>query len=197
MNDLLIYLQANIHFAPYIILGLLLLAGLNIPVSEDMMLFLSGFLASKYPDQATAFFICVFLGAYFSDLICYWLGRQLGPKLWDIKIFAKFADKKKVEKMEGFYKRNGFLTLLFGRFIPFGVRNAIFLTAGLSKFNFIKFAISDLIACSISCSAFFYLYFNFGESVIEYVKKGNVVIFSLVAIGALIYFIKNRKKVAK
>ena len=61
MSDLLVFLQGHIHIAPYVILGLLLLAGLNIPVSEDMMLFISGFLASQYPDQAVAFFVCVFM----------------------------------------------------------------------------------------------------------------------------------------
>ena len=43
--------------------------------------------------------------------------------------------------MMGFYKKYGALTLVIGRFIPFGVRNAIFLTSGISKMPFAKFFI--------------------------------------------------------
>ena len=79
------------------------------------------------------------------------------------------------------------------RFIPFGVRNGLFLTAGLTKMNFIKFALADLAACTISCTLFFNLYYKFGESVIEYVKKGNIVLFSFFLIGILTYFLKKKK----
>ena len=78
-----------------------------------------------------ALFIGVFAGAYLSDLICYWLGRILGPKLWNIRFFAKMVHKDKVAQISKFYDKYGPLTLVFGRFIPFGVRNGLFLTSGL------------------------------------------------------------------
>ena len=42
------FAQTHIHLAPFAIFGLLLLAGLNIPVSEDAMLFLSAILATQH-----------------------------------------------------------------------------------------------------------------------------------------------------
>ena len=47
LDIVLQYVQANVEWAPFIIFGLLVLAGFNIPVSEDMMLFISGVLAAK------------------------------------------------------------------------------------------------------------------------------------------------------
>ena len=195
MEDLLNIIQQNIAYAHWLIFGALILAGFNIPVSEDAMLFISAFLASKHPELKYQLFAGVFMGAYLSDLICYWLGRKLGPKIWNIRFFSKMVSQKNVSKISSFYDRYGMLTLLLGRFIPFGVRNGLFLTAGFGKMNFFKFALSDLIACTISCTLFFNLYFAFGESVIEYVKKGNVILFSIVLIAlAIFYFRKKRTK---
>ena len=103
------------------------------------------------------------------------------------------VSKEKVEQMTNFYTKYGMITLLVGRFIPFGVRNAYSLTAGLGKMNFLKFALADLVACTISCTLFFNLYFNYGESVIEYVKKGNIIIFSILLI-ALTGWLINKKR---
>jgi membrane-associated protein len=195
IENIMQMIQNNVEMAPYISFGLLLLAGFNIPVSEDALLFINAILAAKNPDQKYMLFGGVFLGAYISDLICYWLGRTLGPKLWKIKFFANMVDPKLVDKLSGFYNKYGMMTLIVGRFIPFGVRNGLFLTAGLSKMDAKKFAFSDLIATTITCSIFFTLYFHYGESVIEFVKKFNIIIFSIAAIASLTYFIvKKRQK---
>ena len=193
METFIQFIQDNGAHAHYIIFSLLLLAGFNIPVSEDGMLFISALIATKFPQNFYPLFFGVFLGAYFSDLICYGVGRKLGPKVWNIKLFAKMVSKEKVDQLSGFYEKYGVLTLIFGRFIPFGVRNGLFMTAGLSKMNFIKFALADLLACTVSCTLFFNLYYKFGETVIEYVKKGNMIIFGVFIVGITIYFLKKKK----
>jgi len=195
MEELIQLIHAHIHYAHFIIFGALLLAGLNIPVSEDAMIFISALLASKHPDYLPHLFIGVYLGAYFSDLICYSLGRFLGPKLFEIRFFANMVPPERVTKISAFYQNYGVITLILGRFIPFGVRNALFLTAGLGKMNFIKFALSDLLACTISTTSFFALYFHYGESVINYIKQANILIFSLafILIGVFWY---RKKRVA-
>ncbi len=187
------YIQANVAMAPYLIFGLLFLAGFNIPVSEDVMLFISAILAAKNPEYMPQLFIGVFLGAYISDLICYAvMGRYLGSKIFKMKLFASMASPEKIDKVHSFYEKYGIITLLVGRFIPFGVRNALFLTAGLGKMNAWKFALSDLLACTISCVTFFWLYYTYGNTVIEYVKKGNIIIFSIAAILAIGIIIKKK-----
>ena len=98
-----------------------------------------------------------------------------------------------VEKVGGFYERYGILTLLLGRFIPFGVRNGLFLTAGLSKMNFLKFALSDLLAATITCSLYFWLYYTYGNAMVEIIKHSNVVIFSVALIAVVVMVIRRRK----
>ena len=193
MEELIQIIQANIQYAHYIIFGTLLLAGLNIPVSEDAMLFISAILASKHPDYLPHLFIGVYLGAYFSDLICYSLGRFLGPKLFEIRFFATMVPPERITKISAFYQKYGVITLILGRFIPFGIRNALFLTAGLGKMNFIKFALSDLLACTISSVSFFTLYYYYGENVIAYIKQGNMVVFSLAFILLAVFWYRKKK----
>ncbi|MBT3235300.1 MAG: DedA family protein [Bdellovibrionales bacterium] len=193
MEELIHYATENVHLAPYIICGALLLAGFNLPVSEDLMLFISAILAREHEDLAPQLFIGVFVGAYFSDLICYWLGRTVGRKLLTFRFFATMATPQRIETIGNYYQKYGAITLILGRFIPFGVRNALFLTAGISRMNFLKFSLSDLLACTISSITFFYLYFTFGKEVVGYIRQGNYLIFG-VALVVIIVLIFNRKK---
>ncbi len=198
MEYLLEIIQSNVQHAPFLIFGLLLLAGLNIPISEDGMLFISAVLASHYPEYAVALFIAVYMGAYLSDLICYWLGRLVGPKLLEIKFFASMVTHERKEKIHAYYEHYGVITLILGRFIPFGVRNGLFLTAGLGQMNFLKFALADLLACTISTITFFTLYYHFGDVVVSYVMEANVVVFGLAAVLLAAYLLfRHKQKNAK
>lgn len=181
MEYLLELIQSNVQHAPFLIFGLLLLAGLNIPVSEDGMIFVAAVLASHYPGHTAVLFTAVYLGAYFSDLICYWLGRLAGPKLLEINFFSSMVTPERRWKIYAYYEKHGVITLIIGRFIPFGVRNGLFLTAGLGRMNFLKFALSDLLACTISTITFFSLYYHFGKAVVASIMEANGMIFGLAA----------------
>ena len=196
VETLLEFIHAHVAEAPYLIFGLLLLAGFGLPVSEDVMLLASALLAAKHPDQLAPLFTGVFLGAYFSDLICYaFLGRYLGNKVFQIRFFSKLVKQKRIEKVGRFYQKYGVIVLLVGRFIPFGVRNALFFTAGLSKMNVWKFALTDLLACLLSCSAYFAVYYTFGENAVEMIQKGNRALLLLLPLALLVcWFYCRRKK---
>lgn len=197
MEDILQFIAENVQYAHWYIFGLLLLAGLNIPVSEDGMLFISGVLASNHPEYSTQLFIGVFLGAYFSDLICFTLGWKLGPKLFEIKFFENMVPPERIQKIHAYYEQYGVITLILGRFIPFGVRNGLFLSAGLGKMDPVKFALSDLLACTISTVTFFTLYYNYGNAVVETIKSGNKLIFALALILVIVYFVKKKNNAAE
>jgi membrane protein DedA with SNARE-associated domain len=128
------------------------------------------------------------------------VGRHFGPKLWNISWFAKTFDRKKIDTVHQYYEKYGFMTLLVGRFIPFGVRNGLFLTAGLGKMPFGKFILSDGIACILSNTALFTLAYTVGknyEALISTLKTFNIFLFGafVVAIIAFIWY-KRAKKAA-
>ncbi|MDE3047890.1 MAG: DedA family protein [Verrucomicrobiota bacterium] len=179
----------------------LMLAGLNVPISEDLMIIISAVLAATVvPENTYKLFAGVFLGCYLSDWVCYWIGRHFGPKLWNVRWFARTFNRNRIDQIQNYYAKYGFFTLLFGRFIPFGVRNGLFLTAGLGKMHFGKFLFSDGIACVLSNTILFTLAYHVGknyEALLSTLKTFNIFLFGAFAV-AIIGFIwyKRRKKAA-
>ena len=200
MEELLQYIYQNAEHAHWIIFGLLILAGFNVPVSEDLMLITGGVIASTmYPENTAIIFACIFAGAYVSDWIAYWLGRLLGRKLLDISWFKRSFPEERLNKVQNYYDKYGFLTLLLGRFIPFVVRNLLFISAGFSRMHFGKFLISDGIACIISNSALFFLTYSLGKNykvIFSYLATFDKVIFgvALFVIASLIFAYWYKKK---
>jgi membrane-associated protein len=201
MDTLIDFIYRHAGEAHWIVFSALMLAGLNVPISEDLLIILSAILAATVvPENTTLLFAGVFLGCYLSDWVSYWIGRTLGRKLWNIPWFSRTIPKKKLLLAQNFYAKYGFWTLLIGRFIPFGVRNCLFITAGMGKMPFGKFLISDGIACIASNTTLFTIAYMLGknyEVLLNFLKTFNIVIFSafLVTIIAVIWYKKRRKKV--
>lgn len=197
LSSLLSFIGENIEYAPYLIFFLLLLAGLNIPVSEDLVIFFTALLAREYPHKLVPLFLGLFIGAYISDLVSFCFGRYLGPRLWKIRSWARAVPKRKIDTVAGYYQKYGMTTLILGRFIPFGVRNALFLSAGLGKMNWAKFFAADFISCLLSTSTYFLLVYLYGETIIEKLQKTNTIIFigfALIIAFFLIRKLSRRKK---
>jgi len=193
MESILPFIQDHAPHAHWFIFGLLMLAGLNVPVSEDLLIIISGILASTFvPENTWKLFTAVFLGAYLSDWMVYWIGRLWGAHLWRMRWFARMFKPKRLEQIKQYYKKYGVLTLLVGRFIPFGVRNCLFATAGMGKMRFRKFLIGDGIACLLSNATLFTIAYFCGKNCSYFIRYFNVTIFATFVI-ALIAFIWYKK----
>src|SRR5262249_54530028 len=98
-----------------------------------------------------------------------------------------------------FYEKHGLLTLMIGRFIPFGVRNGIFMTTGLSKMPFMVFALRDALACFLWCSVTFSLFYTLSQHkdiLLASFKTFNLLIFlafSVTVIGVIWYKRRTKK----
>ena len=203
MNQLIQFVLANQEYAPWLTFLLILLAGLNIPISIDVLLVVSAFLAATtIPEYTLPLYCSILLGCYFSAWIAYWVGRVFGIKLLNTRWFSKVLSPDRLKKVGVFYKKHGFLTLIIGRFIPFGVRNCLFMTAGMSKMPFSKFIFRDAVACSLWASLCFYAFYSLGlnyEKLLRQMKIMNIglfLAFSVTLIGVFCYkrYKKNRVK---
>lgn len=205
MESFIHFICANAHDAHWIIFGLLLLAGLNVPISEDLLLLTGGIISSTCftdPSHFATFYLYfwIFLGCWISAWEAYWVGRLLGPKLYHIKWFSRVITRKRIDQLHHYYEKFGILTFIVGRFIPGGVRNALFMTSGLGKMPFMTFLARDGLACLISSSTLFYLGHLFGENhetLMRYFKKyelfvGSLAIIAIISIISIYLF--NRKK---
>ncbi|MEI6242831.1 MAG: DedA family protein, partial [Chlamydiota bacterium] len=199
MDSLINLLFAHAACAHWILFFSLLLTGFSIPISEDLLVILSAILASTViPEHFILLFIFVFFGCYFSDMIAYWIGRLTGCKLGKFRWFYRFSNKK-LSRIESFYKKYGFYALLLGRWIPFGVRNCLFLVAGMGKMSFKKFLLGDGIACLLTNALLFYLTYTLGKNyqiLYSHLKTVNIFlgVFVLIVILCLIWYYKRKAK---
>jgi membrane protein DedA with SNARE-associated domain len=158
--------------------------------------------ATVVPENLYWLFGAVFLGCYLSDWVCYWIGRKLGPKLWNFRWFAKTVNRKRLDQIHRYYEKYGFMTLLVGRFIPFGVRNCLFLTAGMGRMHFGKFILSDGLACIASNLTLFSIAYYAGKNyaaILPLLKTFNLVVFAifLLSIIGVIWYKKRTSNTRK
>jgi len=205
METIYTFICANAENAHWILFLCLLLAGLNIPISEDLVLLMAGTLAATCLDFPESYYlyIWVFFGCWFSAWEAYWLGRLWGTKLYTVRGFRHIITPARIEKLQHLYNRFGLLTFIVGRFIPGGVRNTLFITCGMGKMPFDKFIARDFIACLIASFTLFYLGFTFGEHfslIVSYVRKYELIALALgvlILSGFLLNYAISRKKSKK
>ncbi|AHH13748.1 DedA family protein [Borrelia hermsii] len=196
MHIILEFIDLNINYSPIVFFGLLILAGFNVPISEDAIVIMGGILSSRKNEYTILIFLGIFWGAYIGDIISFYIGRFLANKL----LKQKTQTNKLIEKMNYYYKRYGSLTLLFGRFIPFGVRNAIFISAGMGNMHISNFLITDFFAAMISITTYFTLSFKIGESfkiIFPKIRLILLITLIIVIILILISYIIRKKKIQK
>jgi len=199
MEEFFAFVCNHAHSAPWILFVLLLLTGLNIPLSEDLIVITGGAIASScIPEHTTQFYLYMYFGAIFAAWECYWLGRLLGPRLYTIRLFRSVVTPKRLARLRHYYARYGLLTFVIGRFFPGGVRNALFLSSGLTKMPFYLFVLRDSFAALLSISTLFFIGYHFGkhfDTVAYYFKRYEhtiLALIGLVVLAGLSYFLYTR-----
>lgn len=185
----------HVESAQWIFFVLIMLAGLSVPISEDIVLITAGALAGTCGSaECVSIFILVFVAAWVAAWEAYWIGRILGPKLFQLKWFSHILPPHRLERLHYYYEKHGILIFFVVRFIPGGVRNAFFMTSGMGKMPFVKFIARDFPACLLSASFLFALGYLFGinsEAIIQFFKTTHTIAFA-VALGALILYLGVR-----
>lgn len=200
MEDILSWACAHADDAYWMVFVLLFLAGLNIPISEDIVMLTAGALANTCLNGNTILlYICCYFAAWISAWEVYWIGRLLGPKLYQIPWLNRMVNKEKIDQLHVYYEKYGIYTFLVGRFIPGGFRNALFITAGMGRMPFLKFIGRDAPSCLLSTGTIFsigYLFAEYHQSLVQFMKKYNLVglILVICVIAGVIYWKKRKKK---
>lgn len=202
MESILSFICEHANYAHWIIFSLLLLSGLNLPISEDIMLIGGGAIASTcIPDHALRLYLWIFFGCYLSAWEAYWLGRLLGPRLYRIPLFKSIITRDRLRLLRYYYAKFGVFTFIVGRFCPGGIRNALFLSSGLTKMPFYLFILRDGAACLLSSFVLFNIGYRFGENldhILYYYHHYTLwfitTIVSLAVTGLIVYWFVQHAK---
>lgn len=130
------------HF-PYLgLFILLILGGIGLPVPEDTVLILCGFLISAGVVRPYYAIPVVYAGVLIGDLIIYSFGRKYGRRVITNKRFHKILPPGRLASLEERFHKRGGLVIILGRHL-IGFRVQIFLAAGILRMSMLKFFLLD------------------------------------------------------
>ena len=145
----------------YVAIALVLfLAGLGVPIPEDIPLIYGGVMAGQGKLDVTIHFLVSMIFILIGDTCLYFIGNKLAQKKknsnsdtdLDTQESSRFDKLIKPEmrvKVQSYFDRYGSWAVFFGRFVA-GVRGAVFLTAGLTGFPLKRFLVLDGLAALVS-----------------------------------------------
>lgn len=137
-------------FASAVLPGILIIVfietGLLFPLLPgDSLLFTGGLLAAAPhpPVSIWVLLLCVPLVAVLGDQCAYFIGRRIGPALFD-KEDSRFFKKRYVTESHAFFEKYGAKTIILARFVPI-VRTFTPVLAGVSYMRYPVFLAFDIV----------------------------------------------------
>lgn len=117
-------------------------AGFGVPLSEDVVLLLSGLLAyAGYADLAGVMAVC-WIGVVAADTISYAIGRGFGARVLSTR-WARIAfHPRRLRRVRRWFARYGAWAVFGARFMV-GLRSAAIFTAGAQRFPYPRFLLAD------------------------------------------------------
>ncbi len=162
MNELLAagfldHAQQWISTGGYVVLfGLLFACGLGLPLPEDIPLLIAGGLIAKGQMTWPIAGLACWLGIIGGDCILYHFGKKFGREITKVPFIGKHVTLARIEQAERLFARYGTWVVAIGRLFA-GIRGAMVVTAGVTRFNFVKFIIVDGLAALVSGGGFMLL----------------------------------------
>jgi len=176
----------------------LFLAGLNIPISEDLVI-ITGALLNQEVVQAQVegargmlipSLLAIYVGVIISDFMSYYLGTLVRKGVFKAKFADSVFSPKNLERFHRHLNKHGPLTFIVCRFIPFGVRNTLFMTSGFLDISLRRFALYDIPAALISTNTLFFLVYHFGDEVKNPIRVAGIILFVLLALTVVFLVIR-------
>ncbi|MEK6302082.1 MAG: DedA family protein [Acidobacteriota bacterium] len=180
----------------YLILFLIVFCETGLVVTPflpgDSLLFAAGAFAGLGSLNAVWLFVLLSIAAILGDTVNYWMGRWVGPKIFN-RENVRFLNKKHLERTHAFYERYGGKTIIIARFIPI-VRTFAPFVAGIGNMTYWRFIAYNVIGGVVWVATCVFAGYYFGN--LEIVKNNfSLVIIAIVLISVLpmlVEYIRHR-----
>jgi membrane protein DedA with SNARE-associated domain len=193
----------------------LFIAGLGVPIPEDIPLIYGGVMSGQGQMNVWIHFAVSMIFILVGDVCLYTIGKRFARRqqLESAEGIASHtegqseaADQKpsRLEKLltperrakvQDYFDRYGSWTVFFGRFVA-GLRGAIFLTAGLTNFPLRRFILLDALAALISVPVWIALGYWFGsrwQEILETFKSYQGYVLAGVAVVVLVVWLWKKR----
>lgn len=146
----------------------------------DSLLFTAGLFCKS--GELNLFFLLplLFLAAFLGDQINYWVGRNIGLRVFNLQWRGKPIVKEEyLEKTSDFFQKHGTKAIILARFVPF-VRTFAPFAAGVSKMKYRTYVLFDLLGAALWIGSMTMAGFLLGE--IPWIRKHV----DLIAVGIVL-----------
>jgi membrane protein DedA with SNARE-associated domain len=195
MDTLFIWIS---HYGYFGIFSLLVLGIIGLPIPDETLLTLSGYLIYKGTLHWVPTFIAAYLGSIIGMSISYAIGSTFGHHI--ILKYGHYVHitEERLNKTHNWFEKIGRWALLIGYFIP-GVRHIVAILAGTSELQLWEFALFAYTGGFIWTAAFISVGFFFGEKwtvVLDTINE-HIMILTLAAIVVFLLLVIFKKITAK
>lgn len=158
----------------------------------DSLLFAAGMFAAQGSLNVTLLIPLLLIAAFCGDNTNYFVGRFLGHKALEIKLFGRNLVKKEhLDKTHTFYEKHGPKTIILARFIPI-VRTFAPFVAGVGSMSYRTFIVFSLSGAVLWVAGITLVGYFLGN--IEIVKNNfEKVVIGIVLISVMPIFIELAK----
>ncbi len=188
MNDFYFWIS---HYGYFGIFSLLVFGIIGLPIPDETLLTLSGYLIYKGHLHLLPTFIAAYLGSVCGISISFAIGSTFGHHF--IIKYGRFVHitEERLKVAHNWFEKIGRWTLLVGYFIP-GVRHVIAIFAGTSELSMWEFAIFAYSGALIWTTTFLsigYFFGNHWKRILPVVEHHEVTASIIAAVLLIVFFI--------
>jgi membrane protein DedA with SNARE-associated domain len=167
------------------------------PIPSELILPLSGYLASQGRMSLAAVVIGATLGSLAGALALYWAGAALGQKrLRRLAERTPLVEVDDLERAEGWFDRHGGLAVLIGRVVPV-VRSLVSVPAGVERMPLWRFILYTIIGSGVYNLVLIGLGYVLGsrwKTVEQYSNYLNYAIYAAILVAVGLFALKRVRR---
>jgi membrane protein DedA with SNARE-associated domain len=172
-----------------LMLAALLIAGLGLPLPEDIVLISGGILIQRGVTSIWATVTICVIGVLVGDTTLFLLARRAGPAMYRRKFIAKVLPPARRAKLEGLFAKYGGLVIFCARHVA-GLRAPVFAVAAIHGMSLWRFLLWDTLALGVSLPVVMYLGWLFADSIEQALDNvATVEHYILIAVFAVILLV--------
>lgn len=198
IEKLLNELRSLPDFLIYFFLGLsAFVENLVPPIPGDTITAFGAFLVGVGKLSFVGVYISTTVGSLLGFLCLFWVGGFLGRRFFIERDF-RFLRAKDIIKAEEWFGRYGYFLILFNRFMP-GIRSAVALAAGISRFRTLPVMLLSLLSCAAWNLIWIFMGHTLGthwetveEKMGDFLVRYNVTMIIVIVLVVLFFLFKKR-----